>query len=65
MKTIERIKKECEIKGLDFETVIYNMSDIEQYRYKKGKLYFSKTFVNGKFSFSQGLCKEDALEYYV
>ena len=64
MKTIERIKKDCEAKGLDFETVKYNMLDLEQYRYIDGQLYLTKTYIGGKPNFSKEFIKVVDLEDY-
>lgn len=64
MKTIDRIKKECENRGLNFETVKYNMLDIEQYRYIDGQLYLTKTYIAGKPNFSKEYISVVNLEDY-
>lgn len=64
MKTIERIKKECKNKGLDFETVKYNMLDSEQYRYINNQLYVTKTYIGGKPNFSKEFIELVDLEDY-
>lgn len=64
MKTIERIKKECENRGLNFETVQHNMLDIEQYRYIDGQLCLTKTYIAGKPNFSKEFINVVNLEDY-
>ena len=63
MKTIDRIKKECETKKLNFEDVMYNCGfNISSLRYIKGKLYGTKMFFGGKPCFEKFCRKEIILE---
>jgi len=66
MKTIERIKKECKAKKINFENVMYNCGfDATSLRYVKGKLYGTRTFYSGKPCFKDYCRKEVILEDFI
>lgn len=64
MRTIKRIKKECKLRGLNVDNVLHNLMDIEQYRYKSGKLYFTRFYLGGKPIFHKDLVTEVDLADY-